>query len=128
MAFMQTYATAELPVAKFTAGVDFSGFEPLTSTSSSGVWGAAVGSDKSVLGWFRDATSEPPNWVVSPKVSEQTVTITVPGTVANWRVDFYDTKTGTKILSSASVTRQGNTVTISLPDFQDDIAFKLYAQ
>ena len=56
------------------------------------------------------------------------MTITVPGTVANWRVDFYDTKTGTKILSSASVTRQGNTVTISLPDFQDDIAFKLYAQ
>ncbi len=128
VAFMQTYATMELPVAEFTNGVDFSGFGPLTSTSSSGVWGAAVGNDKSVLGWYRDATSEPPNWNMKPVVSKQTVTITVPGAVANWRVGFYDTKTGTTLLSSASVTRHGNTVTIHLPDFKNDIAFKLYAQ
>jgi len=50
------------------------------------------------------------------------------GAVANWRVGFYDTKTGTTLLSSASVTRHGNTVTIHLPDFKNDIAFKLYAQ
>jgi hypothetical protein len=128
MAFMQTYATAELPVAKFTDGVDFSGFGPLTSTSSSGVWGAAVGTDRSVLGWFRDATSEPPNWGMKSVVSKQTVTITVPGTAASWRVGFYDTKTGTTLLSSASVARHGNTVTIHLPDFKNDIAFKLHAQ
>jgi hypothetical protein len=128
MAFMQTYATAELPLAKFTSGVDFSGFGPLTSTSSSGVWGAAVGNDKAVLGWYRDATCEPPDWPTKPVVSNQTVTITVPGTVSSWRVDFYDTKTGTTILSSASVTRHGSTVAIELPDFQNDIAFKLNAQ
>jgi hypothetical protein len=61
-------------------------------------------------------------------ISKQTVTITVPGSTANWQVDFYDTKTGTDITSSAVVTRKGNTVTISLPDFQDDIAFKMVAQ
>ncbi|MGA2514159.1 MAG: hypothetical protein ABSG37_11150 [Candidatus Limnocylindrales bacterium] len=128
MAFMQTYATTELPVAKFASDVDFSGFGPLTSSSSSGVWGAAVGNGKSVLGWFRDASSEPPNWGMKPVVSKQSVTITVPGTATSWRVDFYDTRTGTTILSSTSVTRKGNTITIPLPDFHDDIAFKLYAQ
>ncbi len=128
MAFMQTYATAELPVAQFTSGVDFSGFGPLTSTSTSGVWGAAVGNEKSVLGWYRDATSEPPGWPMKPIVSKQTVTITVPGTVSGWRVDFYDTKTGTTILSSTSVTRKGDAITVPLPDFHDDIAFKLYPQ
>ena len=90
---MQTYATAELPVAQFTSGVGFSGFVPLTSTSSSGVWGAAVGNDQSVLAWYRDATSEPPDWPLKAVVSKQTVTITVPGTIASWRVDFYDTRT-----------------------------------
>ena len=128
VAFMQTYATAELPVAKFTNGVDFSGFKPLTSTSSSGVWGAAVGNEKSVLGWYRDAASEPPNWSMKSVVSRQTVTITVPGTVSSWRVDFYDTRTGTTILSSTSVTRKGHAITIPLPHFHDDTAFKLYAQ
>jgi hypothetical protein len=61
-------------------------------------------------------------------VSKQTVTITVPGTIASWRVDFYDTKTGTTLLSSTSVTRNGDVITIPLPDFHDDMAFKLYAQ
>ena len=126
--WMEKYQTEELPAVKFTDGVDFSGFGPLTSTSSSGVWGAAVGNDKSVLGWFRDATSEPPDWPMKPVVSKQTVTITIPGTATNWRVDFYDTATGTTILSSTSVTRQGNAITIPLPDFHDDIAFKLYSQ
>jgi hypothetical protein len=55
------------------------------------------------------------------------VTITVPGTAANWQVDFYDTSTGTTILSSTSVTRRGSTVTVTLPGFQDDIAFKMMA-
>jgi hypothetical protein len=126
IAFMQRYATAELPVAKFTGGVDFSGFGPLTATSSSGVWGAAVGNDHSVLAWYRDAACEPPNWNMKATVSKQTVTITVPGTAASWRVDFYDTKTGTTITSSTSVHRKGGVITIPLPDFHDDIAFKMH--
>lgn len=100
--WMEKYETEELPAVNFVSNVNFSGFGPLTSTSSSGVWGAAVGNDESVLGWYRDATSEPPDWPMKPVVSKQTVTITVPGTATNWRVDFYDTKTGTTILSSTS--------------------------
>ena len=60
------------------------------------------------------------------KVSKQTASMTVPGTAAAWQVDFYDTRVGTKIISSAVATRSGTTVTIPLPDFQDDIAFKFY--
>ena len=36
----------------------------MTSASSPAVWGASVGNDHLVLGWFRDAVSEPPDWTV----------------------------------------------------------------
>jgi hypothetical protein len=128
MPFIQKYADAELAASNFVAGVDFSAFQPLTATSSSGVRGGTVGNEEMVLGWFRDAKSEPLDWNLQPAISKQTVTIAVPGEATNWQVDFYDTKTGTTILNSANVTREGNTITISLPDFQDDIAFKMAAQ
>ena len=125
--WMQKYETEELPAANFVNGVDFSGFQPLASTITSGVWGAAVGNEKMVLGWYRDAGSEPPDWTLQPVVSKQTVTITVPGKGTNWKVDFYNTRDGTTILSSVTVSRTGSTITIPLPDFQDDIAFKMAA-
>ncbi len=124
--FIQKYAEAELPAASFVRGVDFTNFQPLTSTSSSGILGAAVGNEKMVLGWYRDATCEPPNWNLEPKISKQTVSITVPGTVPNWQVDFYNTRTGTDLIGSVIVTRAGDKIKIPLPDFTDDIAFKMY--
>ena len=128
--FMELYKTAELPAVNFAKGVDFAGFKPLMVSYSPGpkIWGAAVGSDKMVLGWFRDAACEPLEWNLQTVISKQTVTLTVPGTAANWRVDFYDTKTGTIIIGSTSVTRQGGTISVPLPDFQDDIVFKIMAQ
>ncbi len=126
--WLEKYATEELAPADFVSGVDFSGFTPLTVSTSSGVWGAAVGNDRSVIGWFRDASSEPPTWDVEAVVSDQTITLTVPGSAASWQVDFYSTKTGTEIVSSTLVTRDGRSVTVPLPDFKDDIAFKMYAQ
>jgi hypothetical protein len=128
IAFMQAYNITELPIANFTNNIDFSGFQPLTTTYTSGVWGAAVGSEKIVLGWFRDVTCEPPDWTMLPVITNQTVTLTVPGTAYNWKVDFYDTKTGTEIISSTTVNRKDNTITLLFPDFKDDIAFKLYVQ
>ena len=128
MQFMQSYATTGLPVARFVDGIDFTGFQPLNSVSSSGVWGAAVGNERSIIGWYRDADSEPPDWNLQPLISKQTVSLTVPGSATSWKVDFYNTKDGTTILGSGSVTRIGNIVNISLPDFQDDIAFKMTAQ
>jgi hypothetical protein len=124
--FLQTYAKSELPTSNFVKGVDFTGFQPLTSKSSSGVWGAAVGSEKMVLGWYRDTASEPPDWDLKELLTGQTVTVTVPGSAANWQLDFYDTRNGTTILSSVAVVRTGTTVVVPLPDFQDDIAFKMY--
>jgi len=125
--WMQQYKTEELPAANFVNGVDFSGFLPLTSASSSDVWGAVVGNEKMVLGWYRDAGSDPPDWTLQPVVSKQTVTITVSGKATNWKVDFYNTRDGTTILSSVNVNPIGSTITIPLPDFQDDIAFKMAA-
>jgi hypothetical protein len=65
---------------------------------------------------------------LQPVVSKQSVTVTVPGNASNWKVDFYSTRDGTTILSSVTVSRTGSTVTMPLPDFQDDIAFKMTAQ
>ena len=98
MPWLEQYSTMELPAVHFVQDVDFSGFKPLTSTSSPAVWGAAVGNESMVLGWYRDAASEPPDWTVQTIPAGQTVTITIPGRAANWQVDFYDTKTGTTIL------------------------------
>jgi hypothetical protein len=126
--FIQKYANADLPASNFVRGVDFTDFQPLTSTSNSGVWGAAVGNEKMVLGWFRDAFCEPPDWNLQAAVSGQTITLTVPGSATNWKIDFYNTKTGTDIVSSTTVTQKGDKITITLPDFTDDIAFNMYIQ
>lgn len=126
MKFMEAYATMERPVVSFTNGIDFSGFRPITTTSSPSVWGAAVGNETMILGWFRDAASEAPDWKLRPVISGQTVTLTVPGVASEWRVNFYNTRNGSDIISSALVTRKGDQVTITLPDFTDDIAFKLF--
>jgi hypothetical protein len=126
--FIQKYANADLPASNFVRGVEFSSFQPVTSTSSSGVWGAAVGNEKTVLGWFRDAACEPPDWPLQPAISGQTITLSVPGSAAAWKVDYYDTKTGTDVIASAKATRHGRGITLTLPDFTDDIAFKLDAE
>jgi hypothetical protein len=79
-----------------------------------------------ILGWYRDSGSEPPDWNLKSLVSKQTVKITVTGTATEWRVNFYNTNTGTDIISSNLVTRKGDQVTITLPDFTNDIASKLF--
>jgi hypothetical protein len=126
--WVNKYANAELPAARFTDGVDFAGFRPLTVQFQNGtkIWGASVGNESMVVGWFRDAGSEPPDWKLLDRIQGQTVTILVPGSAQNWQVDFYDTKTGYALSGSTLLTRQGKNVTVALPDFTDDIAFKLY--
>ncbi len=126
MPFVQKYASLERPAVNFVSGVDFSGFKPLTSTSTGGIWGAAVGNENSVLGWYRDAKCEPPDWTLQGVLTGQSVSLDVlPGSNTRWQVDFYDTKTGTTVLSSEIVTGSGGTLILHLPDFQDDIAFKM---
>ena len=126
MPFIQKYADADLPAEKFVSGIDFAGFKPLTSQSSGSVFGGVLGNEKMVIGWYRDAGCEPPDWKLQPVITKQTVNITVPGSASQWKVDFYNTKTGTDIISSDTVSRSGDTIAVSLPDFSDDIAFKMY--
>ncbi len=125
MPYIRTYANAELAASRFAGSIDFAGFAPLAAQTSSGLVGAALGSATRAIGWFRDAACEPPDWPVQPVAAGQTVALTVPGTAARWQVDFYDTATGTRITSSAVAAREGTSVTITLPDFVDDIAFKM---
>jgi hypothetical protein len=128
--FVKTYAELEIPAVSFVQDMDFTGFQPLTVQfpAETQVWGAAVGNEKSVIGWFRDVDCEPPDWPLQPVISGQTVSITVPGSAAEWQIDFYDTKTGTDIIGSTVTTRQGDKIVILLADFKDDIAFKLYSR
>jgi len=125
--FLQKYRSVELPTVKFVEGIDFTGFKPQASTSTPGVWGAAIGNEDLLLGWYRDASCEPPDWNLRPLVSKQMVTVSVPGTATNWRVDFYDVNDGTSMIGSVFLTRQGKTLIIPLPDFQDAISFKAHS-
>jgi len=126
--YLQKYAEMELPAANFANNMDFADFKPLEATYPGKITGAVLGNEKMVIGWFRDAGCEPPNWPLQPVISGQSVVVTVPGSALEWRIDFYDTKTGTALISSSTAIRQGDVITISLPDFTDDIAFKMYAR
>jgi hypothetical protein len=126
--WMLKYKTVELPAKEFVKGVDFAGFNPLSASFSDDIWGAAVGSGSVVLGWFRDASSEPPDYPQKPKLTGQSVTITVPGDFNDWKANFYSTEDGVTVLGSVDVSRNGNTITIPLPDFSGDIAFKAYSR
>ncbi len=124
-AFLEKYMDAEVSAIKFLKDVDYSNFKPLDTQYSASIFGAVIGNEKLVIGWYRDAKCEPPDWKLQPVISKQNVTISIPGTYANWRVDFYNTKTGTDIIQSATISRKGEKITISLPDFKDDLAFKM---
>lgn len=126
--FIEKYNDIESPAAAFVSDVDFAGFHPLTVQFSSRITGAAVGNEKMAVGWFRDAGCEPPSWKLRPVISKQNVSITVPGAAAMWKADFYITGPEPVLLGSTTVTQKKGRVKIDLPDFADDIAFKMYAQ
>lgn len=124
--YLRKYNSLELPAANFIGGVDMTGVKPLSDQPTGKITGAAVGNENLVIGWYRDSGAEPPDWPLQPLLSKQSVAISVPGSTQNWQVDFYNTHTGTDILSSAVTARSGQTVRVALPDFSDDIAFKMY--
>ncbi len=124
--YLNKYANADLAASRFIDKVDFKNFKQLNVQFSSVITGAVIGNEKEVIGWFRDASCEPPEWNMKPMITKQNVTITVPGSNANWQIDFYNTKTGIDIIKSMTITRLGKNITISLPDFSDDIAFKMH--
>jgi hypothetical protein len=82
--FLHTYADAETQAARFASGVDFAGFQPLDVRLSDKITSAALGNEKTILGWFRDAGCEPPDWNLLPVVSKQSVNLNAPGPAATW--------------------------------------------
>jgi hypothetical protein len=126
--FVDGYADIELPASTFAADVDFSGYVPMTATTSTRVFGGILGNESTAIGWMRVAACEPPDWPIGPALVDEQVVVTVPGTSRSWTVRFYDTKTGTAVDSAVTVPRVDGTITIVLPAFDDDIAFKMSAE
>ncbi len=126
--FLLQYMDAESVASQFIKDVDFSGFQPLEVRFSGAIFGAAVGNESTILGWFRDAACEPPDWLLKPLISGQTVSLQAPGAASTWQVEFYDAATGDPFPETITIHPEGNTLTIPLPDFTDALAFKLEAQ
>ncbi len=125
MPFMQKYETAELAAVQFLENVpSFAGMKPVKASSSPEIWGAMVGNEEMMIGWYRDAGSEPPEWPIRPVIAGAVVTVDAPGTSANWTVSFYDPKSG-KQTGSAPLSQADGRFDIRLPDFTDDIAFTI---
>ena len=103
------------------------GMQPVVARTSSQLFGATLGNEHMLIGWFRDATCEPPDWNMKPVISGEDVTLTVPGSATRWQVEFYDAKTGDPNGASAQVFAQDGALVIPLSDFSDGIAFKAYA-
>ena len=119
------YKDASAPVASFVAGVDYSGFEPITVVLGNSLMGAALGNTVDILGWVRDVQSAAPNWP-SQLLSGQTVTVAAPGQSNEWLVTFYDTAFG-GVLQTALTSQQGNgDIIVALPDFSGSIAFQIH--
>lgn len=127
--WLYQYAELELPAARFVQHIDFADFRPLIVhfPADTALWGAALGSQNKVIGWVRDITSEPPDWHLQGTISGQRLTIAVPGSRPLWRLEFFDTQTGTDVISTHIVTRQQGGISFTLPDLSDDIAFRLTA-
>jgi hypothetical protein len=127
----EVYQGASAPVARFLAGVDYSGFEPLTLTVGANLMGATLGNTTDVLGWVRDVQSAhdvaagDPYWPWRP-LGGESLTVNLPGQSADWIVDFYDTITGDVVGSIDADQDADDAITFRLPAFQGSIAFQIH--
>lgn len=104
------YKDVSAPVARFVAGVDYSGFEPIDVGFGSDLTGAAIGNAALVLAWVRDVQSAAPDW---PDRLLSGKSVAVPGQgQSEWQVTFYDTMTG-DVLESATPTRRPTVTSMS---------------
>lgn len=122
----QRHRDASLPVARFVEGVSYAGLAPVAVETSPGIKGGALASTRLVLGWFRDAECDPPEWPVR-RVTGQAVTIPVSGKAHEWRVELVDTRSGS-LLGSFEVEAPHGRMVIALPPFEESIAFRARAR
>jgi hypothetical protein len=118
----------EKPMAAFIGDVDVERFRPIPARAGTKLVGAALGNEQMIIGWYRDAACEPPDWPSTTVPAGQEVTLTVPGSATRWQVDFYDTKSGEATGASAQLFAKDGKLVVFLPEFTDDIAFKMYAR
>jgi hypothetical protein len=126
--WVMEYQDLEAPALRFSQDLDMAGMTPLAASMDGTLLGAALGNENMIIGWYRDAACEPPDWPVQPVITGQSVTLTVPGSETRWQLDFYDTKTGDPNGITALVFSHEGDLVIQLPDFSDAIAFKAYPQ
>lgn len=113
------YADAATPMARFVKGISFQELKPADVMLSKNLKGAALASNKLIIGWFRDAQCNPPDWPVR-RVSAEAVTLPKTGG-KRWTVQFYDTLAGNPIGEAVTVDRL-DALVIALPEFSESIA------
>jgi hypothetical protein len=114
------YDQIAAPASAFVKGMDFTDFAPV-ACDSPGLMGAMLGSDRRLIGWFRDARCVPPQWTLR-EVSDREVAL--GSRAGTWKVEFVDTVSG-KLISTHTVEAQRNQLKIPLPTFQGSIALRL---
>jgi len=117
------YKHASIPVTQLVKDLDFSDFSPVELILSGELFGAAVGDKEMVLVWVRDSHCILPDWPTR-SIAGETVKLPVPGQHQNWQVKFYDGVTGT-LIETTAVDRSGMELQVTLPSFQDSLAFIL---
>ncbi|MEI7947085.1 MAG: cellulase family glycosylhydrolase [bacterium] len=118
------YEKVAAPAVAFLRDIDFNGFKPVSCVFSNELKGAMIGNDKTILGWFRDAQCEPPEWPMK-SVLGQTVTLDASG--HSWQIEYFDPTTGQSNNKSLLATQAGR-LHIVLPEFKDAIAIRLMRQ
>jgi hypothetical protein len=113
------YEDAAAPMARFVKGISFNDLKPAQVVHSKNLKGAALASNKLIVGWFRDAHCSPPDWAVRRLSAES---ITLPKADGKrWRVQFYDIRTGKPMGAVILVDRLDGLV-IALPEFSESVA------
>lgn len=116
------YETASAGVARFIQGVDYTGLVPVDAEASAGIRGGVLASARTVLGWYRDADCNPPEWPVQ-RVAGQTVSIPLPGGARRWHVELVGTQDGA-LLGSFELETPHRRMVLALPPFEESIAFR----
>lgn len=125
-AFVASYPGVETPVVRFLDGVDVAGFGPLASHVGAAI-GGEVGDDATALAWLRTAgCSRTHGWDCSTAYSSSFL-FSVTGSSQRWHVTLHDTTTGEVLQDLGTLTRAGDSVSVELPSFSDDIAVKMVA-
>lgn len=119
-------AHAATPAAVFVRGLDFTGFRPVAVALPRELKGAALGDERSVIAWFRDARCEPPGWPIRA-VAAQRAMLTAPGAASDWAAEFFETGSGRRA-GEGKAARKDNAILVELPAFEGSVALKLTAR